>query len=551
MGLRSPQQMETVKTRQDGSTRFSGAVVPKISTEFIDTLSTDLTRDENLRIENKKKADALVIAKASNEAEVDTITAMSKATQSEGLNASKAGMTSKEELKRALDKRLQGYASEYHPYIQAEFDKKVARFDKAVIPHVYGQTKKAEDGIFKTQIANKANEAVEGGADPQEFQVKLKEVQDSVIEHAKRSGLSPLEAAHNVEATVSKTVVNTVKQQATMGRPDIAARTLQGNLDKMTEEDKVKAVKLLDSIKTNMGNNLASSLAEKAMSMHPDDIEAQQKYLAENSGGDDRVLKLSQMFHGRNLKVKKDAEELMDAKAVSALFKAADGNGPIDPSLINNIKDPIKRDKVVNILSKNGGMANRLTDKPVYRGLVSKSFNDREAFKKEDLEKYQLNLSPSDYKFLVDKQTSLKDGDIKRQDKIDYSTDKMVQDLARDQVKSAIDAGLITDEQKTEMYISMMDLQERLLKQGKGLKEIDIRRAFAERVQKFKTVEEENPTWYNLNGFLPFNDKKNGVNNYIPTFDHSEDEIKKIMDKRPDWETEKVLKFLDLKKSKK
>ena len=54
MGLRSPQELQKVQPKQEGTQRFQGAVAPKIDTAFIDTVDKKLTAQENARLKAKK-----------------------------------------------------------------------------------------------------------------------------------------------------------------------------------------------------------------------------------------------------------------------------------------------------------------------------------------------------------------------------------------------------------------------------------------------------------------------------------------------------------------
>lgn len=548
MGLRSPQEMQTTKIRPQASGRIQGIAPAPIDKTFLHTASSLL----NAREEEKKKLRAQQLEdmkiKEENAADADVINAKGMLAEVSGLDTLKKTEEIKVKLRKSFDDRRAKVPEQFHSYVDQIYAKKMNRYNTFAVPYTVGQVRKVKDEERSTYAKNAMDEATEVSGDPYEFNTALAKTEAALAGKAQREFGNHPEAEslikNAIEVGVSANVREAVRQQAAVGRIDNAEQLLKNHDHELTADDRVKTLKLLQSSKDSFETLNAVRNAEKAAEL--DDPAEAEAYIR-GAVTSDKGYSAGMAALRSIKKAQKDHDKHFDGKAVSAIFADLEKGDALDPHKLNAIKDPAIKNKIISDINSYGGIANRVTDKGVYKSLVSKMFNNRDAFKAENLEQYQVMLAPDDYKFLVKKQQGFSEDDVKRQDKIDHSTDKMIQDIAKDHVRAALDSGEIDDKQTTDLYLNMMEFQDRLVRSSKGMSERDIRRVFAERVSKFKFNEEKSSSITNLWGLMPWG-YENAPNTYIPVHDHTEEEIERVKDKT-DWPTEKVLKFLDKMKT--
>lgn len=549
MGLRTPQQMPRVAIKKSPGIRFSGTVAPEIDTGFIDVASKAI--EANRVAEEKKRADQLSFIKKSADIDADELAVMAKAelTTYKGVDASNKSITIREKLRRQLDEKLKKIPVQFQPYIEQIHREKMVRYNKTAIPYTLGELDRVRDATEKTFVNNSMRETVEASGNPYEFSAGLAKVAWALEEKARKSfGNVPSLINEAKRIGISKTIVDAVQQQAVMGRLDNAENLLEFYNDDITPSDRVKALKHIDTNRNNIETINAEGLATQASEI--EDPAAQEAFIRNNTSSHTGYTSAMATLRSIN-KAKTARVKYFDGKVISEINKDLSEGKPLDAIKLNAIQDPKVKNKLIDDINRYGGIENRITDKKVYKELVTKLFHNREAFKKENLESYQIFLSPNDYKFLTDKQTELIGKENDRQEKIDYSTDKLVQDLAKDHIKTLVDSGKVTDDQVTELYTSMMEFQDRLVRQSRGMSERDIRRVFAERISRYAVATEkaEAPFWSTLIPLGPqvykmFADDTVAPNTYIPIHDHTEEEIEKVREKTQ-WETDKILRFLD------
>jgi hypothetical protein len=414
MGLRSPQEMQTVKLKADGSTRFSGAVAPKISTEFIDVLQQEVNEQEAARVANEKKKLEFLTAKASNEAERDVlIPAMSEVTNAEGLSAMEVANKNRDKLQKALFKKLDTIPEQYRPYVQAEFDKKLTRFEKTAIPHVYGQTKKVEDETFKTHIANKVNEAIEGSGDLEEFgTIGLANVEIAIKKRAERLGLSPEQTDAAVQAGVSETVVRSIEQQAMVGRLDLAAESLKRFNEEVTPRDRVKAIKIIESAKKQMGTLEASRLSDEALAQSDGNLALAERYIV-STAPNDRIAKQALGFMNYRHEARRK-QEVAQIESLKAKVNRSIKEGSMDMQSFNAL--PVEeQDKINEYLNKTRGGKLIITDWKAHDELVERLFdtNTAETLRDDIIDSKRHLISPEVMKPLEMRYLRLKQEDNK------------------------------------------------------------------------------------------------------------------------------------------
>lgn len=549
MGLRTPQQMNKVTVRKSPGVRFSGTVAPEIDKTFLGTI--DKAIDARDAHEEKLRREQLQFIKKTADIEAEDLTIRAKAelTEFKGVDSLNKSVNIRERLQRQLDEKLKKVPSQFHPYIEQIHREKILRYNKTAVPYTLGQLNSVKDQAEKTYILNAGREAVEASGNFQEFGAGLAKLSWAIQEKAKKElGNVPSLIEEARKAGVSKTIVDAVQQQAVIGRLDLAENLLDFYNNDITPNDRVKALKILDTNRNNIETINAERLATQAADF--EDPAQQEEFIRGNT--DSHTGYTSAMATLRSINKAKEARKKhFDGKAVTEIFKDLGEGKPLDSVKLNAIQDPKVKNKIIDDINRYGGVENRVTDKKVYKGLVSKMFHNPEAFKKENLEGFQIFLSPDDYTFVTKKQMEMLEKDNDRQDKIDHSTDKLVQDLAKDHIRTLVDSGKLKDDQVTELYTSMMEFQDRLVRQSRGMSERDIRRVFAERISRYALTSEppKTPFWTTLIPMGPqvhkwLADEEVAPNTYIPVHDHTEEEIEKVRGKTA-WPTETILRFLD------
>lgn len=364
MGLRSPQEMQVTKTAQEGSGRFSGAVAPKLSTDFVNVLEADIDSDNvEIRKRNEKKI-AFAKAKFSNEVERDIlIPSMAEVANTQGLNAEDVANKKRKWIQESIDKKLsKEYSEELKFFLQGEIEGKLTRFEKTAVPHVYGQMKKVEDETFKTDIANKINESIEVSADDFELNTKLGELTAKVREDMARKGY-PADHAVTKESefsTISKALHGSISQQIAVGRVDLAVKTLKGYNDELTPKDREKAIKLIEAKQNEIGTNEASNLANRVYDKHNGDLALVEREI-NLIGGSDKLKRHAMAFAKTRFHAVKDSEKRQLEMVTAKLNRDFVQSGSINQDLLRQM--PIKdQEEFISVINKNGGKLPGVTD---------------------------------------------------------------------------------------------------------------------------------------------------------------------------------------------
>lgn len=455
------QDLPKVQIRKQATTRFQGAQPGHIDKTFLSTASAGL--DARAKAEAKMRADQLDFVKtmADNDAENDVIGASAELAQHQGLNSLDKSISLRQKLQNQFDKRKEKIPEQFHPYIDQVFAKKMTRFNKFAIPYTLGQVTKVKEEADKTYLANSMNEAIEDSGDTQTFNAQsLGQVSYAAMKAAQRKfGDQPELIQEAVQHQVSETIRRSVEQQAFLGRFDNAQQLINNHNHEMTPSDRVKAIKLMDQARSDLGDKEASDLVTQAEAQFPDDPVKQELWMR-SAARNDKILRSATAFQSMRSRVKKDGEqrqlEKVDAEINQALLR---GENPTQ--LFFKLPPGEERDKRIKRFNENRGQAAFPTDFNAVDRLsrrLSDAVSSREL--PDDLiDSYRHLISPQDIKPLEQMFFRLKQQDNKDVARVHRLSDKLVHDEFENWAKM----NGVRGKDRGMAFLAMQDEVERLL----------------------------------------------------------------------------------------
>jgi len=468
MGLRSPQEMAKVNIQRQGSVRFQGAVAPEIDKTFLKTTSSVVEEMRKAQLETVKTM-------ADNDAEFDVITARAELAQASGLNALDKSITIREKLQRQLEKRKSKIPEQFHPYIENVYQKKLNKYNKFAIPHTLGEVNKANTESEKTFTANSVNEAIESSANPEEFSFEaIPKVKVAAARVARRQfGDDPELVDAAVSRVTSETIRRSIEQQAFLGRFDHAQGLFDNYGHELSPADRVKAIKLMDQARDDLGTKEASDLATKAFVDYEDSPTQAQAFL-EGASRNDKVLRAAKAFYDMKLTAKKTEKEIRVKAIESEVYKQA-ALGRDVQQLIYQMEPGEERNKMVDWYNKTKGGKTIATDFNAVTELTERISNAYSANQLPDdlLESYRGKISPSDMKPIEAMYLGLKTKDNQEARRVHQQAFKIVQNS----VESWAKANRVYGQERGKLELAAMDEVNRIMSFNPKIssEELDVR----------------------------------------------------------------------------
>ena len=465
MGLRSPQEMNQVQVKNQPNFRFNAGQAPELDKTFLNTASAGLAAAQEA--DRKARAAQLDFVKtqADNEAENDVIMANAELSQIEGLNTLDKSVQLRQKLADAFDKRKQKIPEQFHPYVDQIYQQKLTRYNKFAIPYTLGQVNKVKDEADKTFIANAMNEAIEDSGDPIEYNEQaLAKVTYALAKRAeKKFGNSPELVKEAISTGISEVHRRSIEQQAVLGRFDKAQEILDKFDAELTPKDRVKAVKLMEQARADLGDKEASDLANAAAIQFPDDLSKQELWL-QSAARNDKVNRAAVAFLRSRAGVQKlQKERQLDAAYVKINEARRNGEDPMQH--VFALPPGEEREKLFKWYNETRGGQNVLTDFAEFDKLNDRITNAVSAAELPDdlLDSKRHVISPDNMKILESKYDRLKsqeNSEFRRVNRLNYK-------LAQDAFNSfAAQNGLNAKSKKDERgaaQIAYMEEVERLL----------------------------------------------------------------------------------------
>lgn len=409
------QKLPAIQIRKMPSTRFQGAEAPQIDKGFLKVASAGVEAAQ--KKEEKMRAEQLDFIKTmtDNDAENDVIQANAELAQIGGLNTMDKSIQLRQKLAQRFEKRKEKIPEQFHPYVDQIFAKKMTRYNKFAIPYTLGQVKKVHDAADKTYLANSINEGIESSGDiPSYNREHLARVTYAAAKAAqKRFGDEPELIKEAVSRSISETHRRSVESQAFAGRFDNAIKIIETFEDEFTPADLVKARKLIDQARSDLGDKEASTLARMAMIEGGGDFKAGMAYVA-GAARNDKVRRSAEFFFKTGFDTDKRAKE-MAIESIHARANQAIARGENPEPIIMELPPGEERDKAINRYNENRGRENIITDWQSYDRLSKRMSSALSARELPDdlIDSHRHLISPRDMKPLEERFNRLKETDNK------------------------------------------------------------------------------------------------------------------------------------------
>lgn len=414
MGLRSPQEMQKVGIRQEASTRFQGAVAPKIDTQYINTFSKMLARKEQEQIEFVKYGMA-------NEADKERVKAQASVANAQGPAALTESEKQRADLEKNLNKKLELIPEHLRRHASAEAQKSLAQYDSFATPYAYAQVKKTQDEVLKTRIANDMNNIAEVSGNPEALGANLQTLTETITSRAMRpyrdmdpdqevlgTGMTVRDIVDSeVKIGTSKSLAKAIESQIGAGQIPIAKTILQNHNDKLLPNERNKILKAFKKAEEKQQTRTPLDLATYAMAEAGDDLTAADEILTAMAPDTKTYDSAAKILRSKT-KIAKQEIDLRDDKTLDILTqKVNKGQYPTAEEL-NQISDYAKRVSFVDAINRSQGSLGTITIPSIKQDLLNKmSRATPEEAAKINLPSYKLYLGSADYAMIESLQLDL------------------------------------------------------------------------------------------------------------------------------------------------
>jgi len=413
MGMRTPQELLQPGFRQArasspvGGVRFSPGEAPRISTDFISTLARDVESREAAAARARDAKNKFILTKAKNETTRALYEAKAKAATTRGTDALTKVPKIKDTLAKSVDTILSEYPAELRPELDLIADNTITGYDSFGFAHQYGEGEKLRQQTFSERLNQSMNDAIEFSADEEVFAKSLAQVERDAVEAAKvKWGENPIGidpetgetytdlAAAGANQAVSKTLVGTISQMATLGALDKAERTLINYDSRLTPGDREKAVKLISKAREDGELDVARNLMTQAAEFSENPAE-QEKFLRYNSPTDKVYGKAMQFNKGR-IALEEQQKKLATEQTMSTMFSQITAGKPIDQATLKTL-DSTEQSRILSFAERvynNNNQVPMPGNAGVFNNLVMQGQNAPDGFAKIIPEAYADQLSP-------------------------------------------------------------------------------------------------------------------------------------------------------------
>lgn len=422
--------LNTVQIKKEPGTRFQGTVAPEIDKTFLKTASAGIEARRKQEEENRKEQLDFLKTMVDNEAENAVIEANAELAQIDGLNAMEKSIQLRQKLQKKFEQRKQKIPEQFVPHVEGIFQKKLTRYNKFAIPYTLGQAKRVHDEANKTYLANSINEAIEDSGDYEVFnRDALAKVTYAAAKAAqKRFGDEPELVKEAISKSVSETIRRSVEQQAFLGRFDKASELLEDFDDELLPADRVKALKLIQNARSEIGDKQAITLASMAMAESDGDPEKGLAYIRA-SASNDKEARAAEYFFRAEVTAKKQSERRQIESTIAKINQAV-ARGEDTRQLILQLPPGEERDKVIDRLNENRSKEKILTDFSAVDRLTSILSNAVTARDLPDdlIESYRHLISAKDMRPLEEWYFRLKQTDNREAQRVNRLNDSLVED---------------------------------------------------------------------------------------------------------------------------
>jgi len=406
MGLRSPQEIKQTALRPEASTRFQGAVAPKIDNTFLATASKAISAVEDLR---QKTADKYLVeqekflsADAENKSEEIRLKYQGELAQQKGTNAIENSSILRDKMRKDLGELVQKYPQGFQQLVQMKADKASNKYYAFHVPYVAGQANKVKDDTYKAQIQNSMNNVVENSASVDFVSNEgVNQVAFHISEQADRMGASPEYKDHLISKGVSGTVLKSIDMQLKSGAHPTAQKLFEANKFRMTAGDEAKALQMFKSAAENEATRTPIDKAMNIIDEVGEDYALADR-MAKTMAVDEKERTQIMANIKSHISMKKETDLMQDKKVIATLTEKVNVKRQM-PTVqeLNQIKDYKVRSAFAKAINDGKGTLGNITDQQVYDDLLEKlATATPEQAKEINLPSYKAFLGSSDYSTL-------------------------------------------------------------------------------------------------------------------------------------------------------
>lgn len=450
MGLRTPQQLQKTQVAKTPTVRDNGSGAVQVSEAPINTISQALDQEYKTNLSALEKArkeqDALVKDQIQNALDASVIEAKAITANAKGSNAIAQSQQQRDNIKKNASSIISKYPAEYQRKYGGLTDEAINKYNAFAIPHEYGEINKLKETTLDERMNNEMDDLVGSATDPAQFDEKM----IGLIQTASRKagmiygsspdvevlpGISAREASESfVNQTVSKAYTRVIEQQSAANNWQIAQKFLDENGSKISEADKVKAMKLIDTAKNNNETDQAKTLMKLASEAHPDNSELQREFLYANSTSDKIYKESTQMMSTRD-SIQQRQKKVNEDKIIGDAYDMAQKDKDVTDAMLLKVP-PKERSALLTYIKKLNDGEMIKTDPIKFNQAMEQFENNPFEANKMNLSVLKPYISAEDMKTLQRKKESVSNAITGNKIKGGLADDRQVADIAVEFAKS-------------------------------------------------------------------------------------------------------------------
>ena len=319
--------------------------------------------------------------------------------------------------------------------------------DRQIGRHVSGETKKYDESVTKSYVANEMNAAIQNFHDPERIALSLERQKGALHSYADRNGLDDETIKVMMSETESKTHSSVVSKLMNGGSVRQAQAYYKTNKDNITGQDRIRVDKAL---KAGVLQADSQSLSDKIVSKNPSNMSealADARKIDDPDKRDETVRRVKSRFADMRAADAEDSRQSFD----TAYNSLEQNGGDIDaiPKDVWVNMAGVKKESIKKIAASMRSGVPVQTQFAAYYDLEQLSGNPstRNKFLQTNLNEYTHLISTSDLKILAKRQSNYRNGKGNKElDGIETKGSIVKSTLAAGGISTGKDAG--TDEIK-------------------------------------------------------------------------------------------------------
>lgn len=413
MAIKSPEQLDTVKTQAMPTVRTQGVAQEAMSTNFLNNIAKTADTLISAQTAADKKMVSIISNRYRELADQERIKSEAVVTSTQGWNVLKTSKEQSTALTESLSKLKGQFDEKYEPYLENVRLDVLNKYQRSSQPYVINQVKKTTNDTFNAVLSNEMNDTILNSGDLDAFSTNLDRIRSIVREKSavQRGEDGEVEVAPGMKLSqliekeegvaVSKTVANSVIQLSNVGHLKNAEELFRKHDADMNADDRLRAIEAMKRAQNSEENNAAIAAADLIQKSANDLVEAE-RMASDMAGTTKQRSAIMAILNSRYEVATKAAKKKEDDTTATIYDNLAQGKTLDEVNPLLRSVSVERQNEIITTLNKNGGkVIPSVTNNQKFDEAITKVYTDPDVLEDPGfLSRYVPFLSPSDYSFV-------------------------------------------------------------------------------------------------------------------------------------------------------